>query len=165
MAERPTPTSSYRHQNKHCHTLKSEFHQCVCLMECEWVSVCVFSMLLSPQLHSECPWMEEGLHREGTPFLPKYGRQHGLLKGQECVSVYLCMLKRKILNNSAACEQKVHIITVFIGFAVKSSSRTCFTTETLPHLSLPVSLSVYLPLPISLSVSSSPSASPLPCLP
>lgn len=34
-----------------CHALMSGLHQCVHLMECEYVC----SMLLSPQLHSQCP--------------------------------------------------------------------------------------------------------------
>lgn len=50
-AESPTPRLSYRHQNKYCHALKSGLHQYVF----DGMQVCVFSMLLSPQLHSECP--------------------------------------------------------------------------------------------------------------
>lgn len=150
-AESPTPRLSYRHQNKYCRALKLGLHQYVCLMECK----CVFSMLLSPQLHSECPWMEEGLLSEDTPSFAKYGRQHWPLKGQKCVNVRLFALKHEILSYVAACEQKVHISTVFTCFAVESSSWACLMTgNCLVAVWFLVCLSVYLPLPqpISLSV-------------
>lgn len=42
------PTLPCRHQNKHCHALKSKLHQCEFLLECE----CVFSMHRFLLLHS-----------------------------------------------------------------------------------------------------------------
>lgn len=51
---------------RHCHAVRSGLHQCV--FEVMWL----FSILLSPKVDSECPWMGEGLRRENVPFLPKW---------------------------------------------------------------------------------------------
>lgn len=69
------------------------------------------------------------------------------LKGTVFESMCLCLLKHKILN-----EQKFPILTVFTGFAVKSSNQVSFKTETMPHCNLPLSLCQFIFLFLYLAV-------------
>lgn len=85
-----------------------------------------------------------------------------LKETEVCECVRLFALKHEILSNVAAYEQKVHISTVFTGFAVESSSWACLMTgNCLVAVWFLVCLSVYLPLHRpSLAVSLLPPPSP-----
>lgn len=82
------PMLPCRHQNKHCHALKSKLHQCEFLLECE--CVCVFNASFSFAPLNAIEWGK--VFRGKThPFIAKYGKQRSLLKGQQGVVVFVCL--------------------------------------------------------------------------
>lgn len=124
---------------------------------CVWwnASVCVFNASFSSAA-LRVPLSGGGSSQWRHTLFCQIWKATWALKGTEvCECVRLFALKHEILSNVAACEQKVHISTVFTGFAVESSSWACLMTgNCLVAVWFLVCLSVYLPLPrpISLSV-------------
>lgn len=90
------PMLPCRHQNKHCHALKSKLHQCEFLLECE----CVCFQCIVFFCSTQCHWMGEGVQREDTPFYRQIWKATFTLKGTAgCSCLRLFALKRRILNS------------------------------------------------------------------